>query len=304
VSTIEADNRRVKFDFEVEFSNGGGLQGQGFRLDIDGDDIADDELAAHIVRDLRLLMVREVRVLNKQIIRERHKRAPATQRERERGDRRTRVDLSHGVEDGMVTYRGLPAPVICDFLSRERSREHYAAGTEFQIGQITMCANTGTYVDSPFHRFQDGIDLAALPLDRLADLDAVTVDVAGSGERAIDREQLLPYDVCGKAVLVRTGWDRHWRTDAYFEGHPFLTEDAARHLADERVALVGIDSLNIDDTSDGTRPVHTILLREEIPICEHLTNLAAVPVEGFRFSAVPVKVRAMGTFPVRAYALV
>jgi kynurenine formamidase len=303
VSTNETDDRRVKFDFEVEFSNGGGLQGQGFRLDIDGDDVADDELAAHVVRDLRLLMVRDVRILDKQIIRERHKRAPATQRQRERGDLRTRIDLSHEVEDGMVTYRGLPAPVICDFLSRERSREYYAAGTEFQIGQITMCANTGTYVDSPFHRFPDGIDLAGLPLDRLADLDAVTIDVAGSGERAIDRGQLLPYDVGGKAVLVRTGWDRHWRTDAYFEGHPFLTEDAARHLAEERVALVGIDSLNIDDTSDGTRPVHTILLGEGIPICEHLTNLAAVPVEGFRFSAVPVKVRAMGTFPVRAYAV-
>jgi arylformamidase len=217
---------------------------------------------------------------------------------------RSCLDLSHEVENGMITYRGLPAPVICDFLSREQSREHYAPGTEFHIGQITMCANTGTYVDSPFHRFPDGADLAALPLERLADLDGIVVDATSGRGRAISRAQLLPHDVAGKAVLIHTGWDRHWRTDAYFEGHPFLTEDAARHLADEGALLVGIDSLNIDDTDDGNRPVHTILLDAEIPICEHLTGLAALPPDGFRFSAVPVKVRGMGTFPVRAYATV
>jgi arylformamidase len=303
-AATDTDDRRVQFDFEVEFSNGGALQGQDFRLDIDGDDISDEELAAYIVRDLRLLMVGEVRVLNKQIIRERHKRAPVSVQRRTGGDGRTRFDLSHEVEDGMITYRGLPAPLICDFLSREQSREQYAPGTEFQIGQISMCSNTGTYVDSPFHRFHDGADLAALPLDRLADLDAVTVNVVGSGGRAIDRDQLLPYDVAGKAVLVHTGWDRNWRTDAYFEGHPFLTEAAARHLAAEGAALVGIDSLNIDDTGGGTRPVHTVLLGAGIPICEHLTNLSALPLDGFRFSAVPVKVSGMGTFPVRAHATI
>jgi arylformamidase len=219
-------------------------------------------------------------------------------------DARTRIDLSHTVEDGMITYRGLPGPVICDFMSREQSRSHYAPGTEFQIGQINMCANTGTYVDSPFHRYAGGDDLAALPLDRLADLDGVMVNVSASESRAIDRSHLLPYDVRGKAVLICTGWARHWRTDAYFEGHPFLTGDAADHLASEGVALVGIDSLNIDDATDGNRPVHSTLLAAGIPICEHLTNLTALPTAGFRFSAVPMKVRGMGTFPVRAYATV
>ena len=214
---------------------------------------------------------------------------------------RARIDLSHVVEDGMITYKGLPAPVVCDFLSREASREIYAPGTEFQIGTVQLCSNTGTYVDSPFHRYEDGADLADLPLDRLADLDAVVVD---SPERALDRSALLPHDVEGRAVLVRTGWDRHWRTDAYFEGHPFLTEDAALHLVEQGARLVGIDSLNIDDTSDGHRPVHSTLLAAGIPICEHLTNLSALPSAGFRFSAVPVKVRGMGTFPVRGYAVI
>ncbi len=220
------------------------------------------------------------------------------------GGRLRFIDLSHVVEDGMITYRGLPAPVICDFLSREESRERYAEGTEFQIGRIDMCSNTGTYVDSPFHRYSDGADLSKLPLERLAGLDAIVVDVMGADNRAIGPEHFLPYELAGKAVLVLTGWDRHWRTDAYFEGHPFLTADTAALLADQDVAMVGIDSFNIDDTDDGTRPVHSVLLGREIPICEHMTNLARVPETGSRFSAVPVKVKGMGTFPVRAYATV
>ena len=165
-------DHRVQFDFEIDFSNGGGIQGQGFRLDIDGDDISDEDLAIAIVRDLRLLMVSEVRILNKQIVREPHKRSRIGS-QAGGGDGRIRVDLSHTVEDGMVTYPGLPGPVISDFLSREQSRTHYAPGTEFQIGMIELCANTGTYLDSPFHRYPDGIDLADLPLDRLAELDGV-----------------------------------------------------------------------------------------------------------------------------------
>ena len=301
-TTAPHADRRVQFDFEVDFVNGGGVQGQGFRLDIDGDDISDEELAAYIVRDLRLLMVGEVRILGKRIVREHHKRSAGADSTPRAADGRKRIDLSHVVEDGMITYAGLPAPVICDFLSREQSRAHYAPGTEFQIGRIDLCSNTGTYVDSPFHRFAGGIDLAELPLDRLADLEAITVSLVGSEQRAVDREQLLPYDVAGKAVLVHTGWDRHWRTEAYQHGHPFLTADAARYLRDQGALLVGIDSLNVDDTDDGSRPVHTTLLEAGVPICEHLTNLAALPAEGFRFSAVPVKVRGMGTFPVRAYA--
>ena len=216
-------------------------------------------------------------------------------------DGRTRIDLSHVVEDGMTTYPGLPGPVVCDYLSRERSRTIYAPGTEFQIGVVTLCANTGTYVDSPFHRYPDGIDLSELPLDRLADLDAIVVD-APEGVRAIGVEAFADRDLAGRAVLVRTGWQRHWRTPAYMRGHPFLTGDAARALVAAGTLLVGIDSLNIDDTTGGERPVHSTLLAAGVPICEHLADLAALPHAGFRFSAVPVPVKGMGTFPVRAYA--
>lgn len=215
---------------------------------------------------------------------------------------RTVVDLSHTVEDGMITYKGLPAPVICDYLSREQSRSRYAPGTEFHIAKIEMVANTGTYLDSPFHRFADGSDLAALTLDRLAGLEGVLVRAAAGGERAIDARAFAGLDVRGRAVLVRTGWDAHWRTDRYFEGHPFLTEGAAAHLVSGGAALVGIDSLNIDDTGDLRRPAHTLLLGAGIPIVEHLCGLDRLPDAGFRFSAVPVKMKGCGSFPVRAYA--
>ena len=307
-------DRRVKFDFEIDFSNGGGLQGQDFRLDIDSDDIDDAALADYVVRDLRLLMVKEIRILNKEIIAEPHKRAaprgstaPEPHPARSPDVRRL-VDLSHTVEDGMITYRGLPAPVVCDFLSREQSRGLYAEGTEFQIGKIDMVANTGTYVDSPFHRFADGKDLSELALESLADLDAVVVRVIGMSSRAVGREALVAalaeIEPRGMAVLIHTGWSAHWRTDRYFEGHPFLTADAAAYLVEASAALVGIDSLNIDDTADGHRPVHTTLLGAEIPICEHLCRLDRLPIAGFRFSAVPVKVKGMGTFPVRAHAAI
>ena len=213
------------------------------------------------------------------------------------------IDLSHTVEHGLETYRGLPAPIICDYLSREASRERYAPGTEFHIGRIDMVANTGTYLDSPFHRYADGRDLSELPLEQLADLDAVVVRVTGPG-RAVDRDTFGGMEVKGRAVLVHTGWDRHWATDAYFEGHPYLTEAAAVTLAERGAVLVGIDSLNIDDTADLRRPVHTTLLGADIPIAEHLCGLAALPSTGARFFAVPVKVRAFGTFPVRAFAKV
>lgn len=213
------------------------------------------------------------------------------------------IDVSHAVEHGMVTYRGLPAPVVCDFLSREDSRRHYAEGVEFHIGKVEMVANTGTYLDSPFHRYADGADLADLPLESLAALDAVVLRAEGVG-RTIGVSDLRGLDVRGKAVLVQTGWDRHWRTDAYFEGHPFLSAEAAMLLRDSGAVLVGIDSLNIDDTADLTRPVHSTLLRAGIPIVEHLTGLAQLPDAGFRFFAVPVKFKGMGTFPVRAFGVV
>jgi kynurenine formamidase len=216
---------------------------------------------------------------------------------------RTLIDLSHTVSHGLVTYKGLPAPIICDYLTREASRKLYAPGTEFQIGKIEMVANTGTYLDSPFHRFADGKDLSQLELTKLADLPAIRI--SAPDRQAIDISSLpAQHDLHGKAVLVETGWSRHWNTPQYYEGHPFLTEGAARYLADAGVALVGIDSHNIDDIQDLRRPVHTILLQNEVPIVEHMTNLAALPRSGFRFFAVPVKVRGFGTFPVRAFAMV
>lgn len=221
------------------------------------------------------------------------------------GDGRVRVDLSHAIEDGTHTYPGLPTPSLDVLLTREQSRANYAPGTEFQIDSITLCGNTGTYVDSPFHRFADGIDLAALPLDRLADLDAVRIDVTGNEGRAVTPEHLTPYDVAGRAVLIHTGWARHWGTERYLEAeHPYVTGDAAASLVERGALLVGIDSLNIDATHGGERPAHTTLLGAGIPVCEHLTALEQLPVDGFRFNAVPVRVRGMGTFPVRAYAIV
>jgi kynurenine formamidase len=213
------------------------------------------------------------------------------------------VDLSHPIEHGMITYPGLPGPVISDFLGREASRGHYAGGTTFHIARLRMVANTGTYLDAPFHRYAHGKDVAALPLEHLADLEGVVVESAGKG-RGIDADRFAGRDLSGKAVLVRTGWDAHWRSPQYFDGHPFLTRAAAEHLAAAGPALVGIDSLNIDDTADGVRPAHTLLLAAGIPIVEHLCNLKALPETGFRFHCAPAPFHGLGSFPVRAYAVV
>jgi arylformamidase len=213
------------------------------------------------------------------------------------------IDVSHTVEDGMVTYKGLPAPVICDWRSREESRAIYD-GAEFQIGKIEMVANTGTYIDSPFHRYENGKDLSELPLESVADLECLVVRIDIMADAAIDRVPFSADEVQGRAVLFHTGWDHHWRTDAYFEGHPHLTERAAEWLAKAGAALVGIDSMNIDSIATGKRPVHSILLGQEIPIVEHLCALGAIPDKGGRFSAVPVKVKGCGTFPVRAFVTI
>jgi len=209
------------------------------------------------------------------------------------------VDLSHLIEHGMVTYQGLPGPHICDFWEREASAANYDDGSSFQIGRIDMVANTGTYLDAPFHRYADGADIAGLALGQLASLPGLIVR---ADAQAIDAAAFEGLDVAGKAVLVMTGWDRHWRTDAYSEGHPFLTEAAARLLVARKARLVGIDSYNIDDTRGRSRPVHTVLLGACILICEHMTNLGALPESGFSFTAVPPKIAGMGTFPVRAFA--
>lgn len=213
------------------------------------------------------------------------------------------LDLSHTIEHEMITYKGLPAPIICDFLSREASKTHYAEGTTFHIGKIEMVANTGTYIDSPFHRHANGKDLSELALESVADLEGL-VFRADPGQRAIGPRLFSGANARGKAVLVHTGWAKYWGSEQYFGGHPFLTAEAAEWLRSAGIALVGIDSLNIDDTTDGHRPVHSILLGADIPIVEHMCGLETLPDSDFKFHAVPVKVRSFGTFPVRAYAVV
>ncbi|KIU18649.1 cyclase family protein [Mycolicibacterium llatzerense] len=217
------------------------------------------------------------------------------------------VDLSHTIRAGMVTYPGLPAPSISAHLTREASRDVYAPGTEFAIGAITMVGNTGTYIDSPFHRYADGADLAGLDLNTLVDLPTIVVHRRDVAARAVDVAE-LPEDIeAGCAVLIDTGWDRHFGTEAYAVDAPFLSEAATEHLVRRGVALVGIDSVNIDDASPaaaGRRPIHTALLGNGIHVVEHLTNLASLPARGARFTAVPPRVEGFGTFPVRAYATI
>jgi len=222
------------------------------------------------------------------------------------------IDLSHPIEHGMITYPGLPGPVISDFLGREASRGHYAEGTTFQIARLRMVVNTGTYMDAPFHRYAHGADVGSLPLAKLADLETTVVDATLRGARlagatrgrSVDADAFAGRTLAGRAVLVRTGWDAHWRTPQYFDGHPYLSRAAAEMLASSGAALVGIDSLNIDDTADGVRPAHTLLLGAGIPIVEHLTGLGAVPESGARFHCAPAPFRGVGSFPVRAYAVV
>ena len=214
------------------------------------------------------------------------------------------IDLSHTIEHGLVTYKGLPAPIVCDYLSREKSRQFYAEGTEFQIGKIEMVTNTGTYIDCPFHRFENGKDLSEIGLECFTDLDAIVINVPFSETLEITEEHLKNREIRNRAVLIHTGWDKNWNTEKYYENHPYLTQDAAKYLRDYNVKLVGIDSHNIDSTLGKTRPVHTILLEAEILIVEHLCNLYLLPKDGFTFSAIPPKFKGIGTFQVRAMAKV
>lgn len=299
--------KRVKFDFEVFFTNGGSIKSEDFRLDIEGDDISDKELADYIIRDLRLLMAGKTIISNKEIFSEPHKRKNA---DADKGGTKANtdapvfIDLSHTIENGLITYKGLPAPVICDFLSREDSKQLYSDGTTFQIGKIEMVSNTGTYIDCPFHRYENGKDLSEVGLEGLADLEGIVISVPHTDTLAVTADHLRNYEIRNRAILVHTGWDSHWNTEQYYENHPFLTKDAAEYLRDCQVKLVGIDSLNIDDTADKSRPVHSILLGDGILIVEHLCNLYLLPREGFIFSAVPPKFKGVGTFPVRAMAKV
>jgi len=213
------------------------------------------------------------------------------------------IELSHIIQDGMITYSGLPGPIISDHMSRETSREHYAPGTTFQIGKIEMVANTGTYIDAPFHRYEAGSDLSELEIASVANLDGLVIHV-NEATRAIEPEIFNGREVQGKAVLIHTGWSRYWGTDRYFNDHPYLTRKSAEFLKSAGSVLVGIDSLNIDDNADGTRPAHTILLGAGIPIVEHLCNLGALPGAGFKFFAVPAPIKGMGSFPVRVFAII
>ena len=301
---------RAAFDAEVTFLNGGGLQTQGFRLDIPGADITDDHLAALLVDHLGLLMVDQVRISHLSVVAEPHKgsrgvpTAPTPTALTPLATTRL-VELNHVIAAGMTTYPGLPGPEITPHLTREASHTHYAPGVEFAIDRISMVGNTGTYLDSPYHRYADGADLAALPLGAVADLPVVVVRLAGSAQRGIEPPALATLDLAGAAVLLHTGWDRHWGTEAYGNPAPFLSEAGAQMLVETGARLVGIDSVNIDDThSGGERPAHSVLLAAGVPVLEHLTGLADLPVTGARLHAAPPRVRDFGTFPVRAYAVV
>jgi len=291
-------DKRVKFDFEIYFTNGGSIKGEDFRLDIDREDISDKELADYIVADMQLLMVGQTKILNKEILNEKHKRKPIdTKIENE-----VLVDLSHVIENGLITYKGLPAPIICDYLSREDSKKFYEEGTEFQIGKIEMVSNTGTYIDCPFHRFENGKDLSEIGLESFTDLEGIVIRVPFTETLEITAGHLKNYEIRNRAILIHTGWDKHWNTDHYYTDHPYLTKEAAEYLRDCSVKLVGIDSHNIDNTNGKSRPVHTTLLGAEILIVEHLCNLYLLPQDGFLFSAIPPKFKGVGTFPVRAMA--
>lgn len=287
-------DHRVRFDFEITFANGGGIQGQEFRLDIDGDSIDDRELADLIVADLRLLMVEKVKIRNKRYVDEPHKRQPALT------STQTLVDLSHPIRDGMITYPGLPGPVITEHLSREESKAFYAEGVEFHIGRIEMVANTGTYIDAPFHRYESGTDIASLDLEDLVGAETVVV---ATTEHAIGDEVFADIETWGKVVLINTGWDANFGGDDYLGAHPYLTEAGARRLVSGGTKVVGIDSANIDDVSTGARPAHSLLLEAGIPIVEHLTNLGQLlGKERVETTVLPAPFVGVGTFPVRAVA--
>lgn len=296
---------RASFDATVTFRNGGGLSAQGFRLDLPGPDVSAADIGPLFVEHLGLLMVDRVDVTNLRVFEEQHKgsrNVPVSPS----GSRRI-VELSHVVQAGMITYPGLPGPEIEPFLTREASREQYAPGTEFQLDRVSLVGNTGTYLDSPFHRYSAGTDLAGLPLAAVADLPIVVARLTGSSDRAIDVAALAALPVAGCAVLLHTGWAQHWRTPAYGVATeaPFLTEAAAQWLVSAGAALVGIDAVNIDDAvPGGARPAHSTLLAAGIPIVEHLTGLDQLPATGARLHAAPVRIESVGTFPVRAYAMV
>ena len=296
---------RASFDASVSFANGGGLAVHGFRVDVPDPGIGEAGIAALFVASLGLLMTESVELANVEIIAEPHKgtRGGPSDRAAVPPSRRgALVELGHVIRAGMVTYPGLPGPEITPHLTREASRGRYSPGTEFAIGRISLVGNTGTYLDSPYHRYPGGADLAAVPLERTADLPAVVVRVTGTRQRGIDVGALAALDVRGAAVLLHTGDDARFGSPAYAEGAHFLTEAGAAWLAGQEPALVGIDSVNIDDAADGRRPAHSLLLAAGIPVVEHLTGLGQLPPAGSWFTAAPLRIEGFGTIPVRAFA--
>lgn len=297
---------RAHFDATVTFVNGGSLQTNGFRLDLPDASLSEEQIAELFVRHLGLALVGDVRLDGLSIVEEQHRGSrgisPEQARVPEAGRPRV-VDLSHRIRAGLVTYPGLPAPTITPHLTREDSVAKYAPGTQFAMDIITMIGNTGTYLDSPFHRYANGGDLASLDLSTLVGLRAEVFHLTDLGTRGIPATVFHDRELAGSAVLLHTGWDAHFGRPEYATGAPYLTEAGAQHLVDAGVALVGIDSLNIDDTEGGgERPAHTLLLAAGIHVVEHLTNLGSVPARGARFTAAPPAVEGFGTFPVRAYA--
>ena len=303
---------RAHFDAEIDFVNGGSLRAEGFRLDLPSADLGEAEIGELLVRHLGLALVGRVELANLDIVEEAHRgsrgvdaagTADAAASARPAVLRGELVDLSHTIRAGLVTYPGIPAPSVTPHLTREASRGHYAPGTEFAIDVITMAGNTGTYLDSPYHRYAEGGDLASLPLETLVGVPAEVFHLTDAASRGIPAEVFFDRELAGTAVLLHTGWSRHFGTPEYAHGSPFLTEAGARHLVDAGVAIVGIDSLNIDDTeSGGERPAHSILLAAGVHVVEHLTALERLPARGARFTAVPPRVEGFGTFPVRAFA--
>ncbi|MDL5352218.1 cyclase family protein [Microbacterium sp. zg-YB36] len=300
---------RAVFDAQITFINGGSLSAEGFRLDLPSKDTDEAEIARLLVQHLSLALVGEVRLQGLRVVAEQHRgsRGIANASAVTPGGIHRLVDLSHTIRAGLVTLPGVPAPVITPHLTRADAESRYARGTTFVMDIVTLPGNTGTYIDSPFHRFEGGADLASLSLETLVDLPTEVFHVTDAGQRGIPASVFYDRDVRGKAVLLHTGWDRHFGTPQYGVDAPFLTEDGVRYLADQGVTLVGIDSVNIDDMSSdarGERPAHTVFLGSGIHVVEHLTHLEALAPSGALFTVVPPKVEGFGTFPVRAFAKV
>jgi arylformamidase len=307
MAAAEGEEYRAEFDAVVTFSNGGELRAEAFRVDVPDPDVDEDHVAALFIASLGLLMTEHVELERLRVFPEPHKGTRGGPSERAATPHLTSrrlLELSHVIKHDMITYPGLPGPEIAPHLSREASRAAYAEGTEFAIDRISMVGNTGTYLDSPYHRYEGGTDLAGVPLISVADLPAIVVRTAGSGLRAVDIGALAAFDVSGKAVLLHTGGDEHWGTPRYAEEAPYLSKAGARWLVEQQARLVGIDSINIDDVDDRARPAHSLLLAAGIPVVEHLTGLGQLPPHGARFSAAPPRVADFGTFPVRAYAAI